>query len=89
MGGFVSLKAPVSDKVTLNFGVGLDDPDDDDLNAQAVIRYLKNMAIFGNMKYAVTKNFGWGLEVTHYQTDTGAPAELKGQRFTGSWWYTF
>ncbi len=89
MGGFLSLKAPVSNKVTLNFGVGIDNPDEDDLEEQAVVSYLKNTAIFGNMKYAVTKNFGWGLEVTHYQTEVGATDELTGQRFTGSWWYTF
>jgi len=88
LGGFASLKVPVSPKIDLNFGAGLDDPDDDDL-AGATAPYLKNTTVFGNFKYKVTKHFGWGLEAIHFITDTGADDELTGQRFTGSWWFVF
>lgn len=87
-GGFASLKIPASPKIDLNFGFGMDDPDDDDM-VGASVPYLKNTSIFGNLKYNVTKQFGWGLEVCHFITDTGAPDELTGQRFTGSWWFVF
>jgi hypothetical protein len=88
LGGFASLKIPVSPRVDLNFGFGLDDPEDEDLDG-ATPPYLKNTSLFGNFKYKVTRNFGWGLEVCHFITDTGADDELTGQRFTGSWWFVF
>lgn len=87
-GGFVSLMIPATPKVELNAGFGLDDPSDDDLAGFAAA-YLKNTSYFANLKYKVTKNFGWGLEAMQITTDTGAPDDLSGQRFTGSWWYVF
>lgn len=88
LGGFASLKIPVSPRVDVNLGFGLDDPDDDDLDG-AEPPYLKNTSFFGNFKYNVTRNFGWGLEVAHFITDKGDAGELTGQRFTGSWWFVF
>lgn len=88
-GGFVSLMIPANEKIEFNLGYGMDDPTDDDLAGYADAPYLKNTSMFGNMKYKVTKNFGWGLEVIHLITDTGAADELTGQRFTGSWWFIF
>jgi hypothetical protein len=90
-GGFASLLVPASDKVDLNFGYGFDDPKDEDLEdaPPGIGPYLKNTAFFGNFKYKVTKNFGWGLEVCSFATDVGADDDLTGQRFTTSWWFTF
>jgi len=87
-GGFASLKIPASPKIDLNFGFGMDDPDDDDMVA-ASVPYLKNTSFFGNLKYKVTKQFGWGLEICHFITDKGPENEVTYQRFTGSWWFVF
>lgn len=89
LGGFASLKIPASDRVEVNVGFGLDDPDDDDLAGSTSVPYSKNTSIFGNVKFKVTKNFGWGLETCHFITEMGEGNELTGQRFTGSWWFTF
>lgn len=88
LGGFASLKIPASSKIDVNLGFGMDDPDDDDLVSVSA-PYLKNTSLFANMKYNVTKQFGWGLEVCHFITDTGLADELTGQRFTSSWWFVF
>ncbi|MFN2370546.1 MAG: hypothetical protein ABR506_05245 [Candidatus Krumholzibacteriia bacterium] len=87
-GGFLSLMFAASPKVELNAGYGMDDPKDEDLTA-ADAPYLKNSSLFGNFKYKVTPQFGWGLEVIHLMTDVGEADDLTGQRFTGSWWYIF
>lgn len=90
-GGFVSLRIPAGEKIHFNAGFGLDDPKDEDL-VGADAPYLKNQTIFGNLKYNVTKQFGWGLEVIDFTTTLAAQdatADLTGQRFTGSWWYIF
>jgi hypothetical protein len=90
-GGFLSLKIPASTKVHFNAGYGLDDPKDGDLENSGAA-YLKNQTIFANMKYSVTKQFGWGLEVINFTTTVAegdGTKDLTGQRFTGSWWYIF
>jgi hypothetical protein len=100
LGGFASLKVPVSPRVDVNVGFGMDQPDEDDLvvaeqssafeGATYNPPYVKNTSFFGNMKYKVTKNFGWGLEAAHFITDQGGDdGELTGQRFTASWWFIF
>ncbi len=100
-GGFVSLKIPAGEKIHFNAGFGLDDPRDEDLSftdpddatmVEMGGPYFSNQTIFANMKYSVTKQFGWGLEVIDFTTkvaqDDGT-TDLTGQRFTGSWWYIF
>jgi hypothetical protein len=90
-GGFVSLRIPAGKKIHFNAGFGMDDPKDEDLEGSGA-PYLKNQTIFANMKYSVTKHFGWGLEVIDFTTTVAAEdvtADLTGQRFTGSWWYIF
>lgn len=92
-GGFVSVKAPTSARTEVNAGFGLDDPDSDDLaGMRRDAPYLLNKSAFANFKYKVTPQFGWGLEVIHFETDVaveGGTDDLSGQRFTGSWWYIF
>ena len=69
------------------------DPDDDVIKLGYA--YSKNQTIFLNMKYKVTKNFGWGLEFINFTTtvaqgtDATSTTDFKGQRFTASWWYAF
>lgn len=90
-GGFASLRIPATDRIQFNAGFGLDDPKDEDLEGSGA-PYLKNQTIFANMKYSVTKQFGWGLEVIDFTTTVAVEDEtfdLTGQRFTGSWWYIF
>ncbi len=98
LGGFASLRARVSAPVELNAGLGMDDPDDDDLrtasrgepSAPATFpAYLKNTVLFGNLKYHVNAFFGWGVEVAHLATDVGAEDDLSGQRYTTSVWFRF
>jgi len=97
VGGFASLQARLSGPVELNAGVGLDDPDDDDLRVASrgepsepasFPAYLKNTVLFGNLKYHVNQYFGWGLEVASFSTETVAD-ELSGQRYTTSIWFKF
>lgn len=89
-GGFINLASMISDRIQINLGYGFDDPADCDMdNAATAPPYLKNTVMYGNMKYKVTKQFGWGLEVLNYATDVGGTDDLTGQRFTGSWWYVF
>ena len=103
VGGFASLKFAASEKIEFNAGFGMDDPkdedmtfidpDDDEVKLGGV--YTKNQTIFVNMKYKVTKNFGWGLEFINFTTtvaqgtDATSTTDLEGQRFTASWWYGF
>lgn len=87
-GGFLSLAYAATPKIELNTGYGLDDPSDEDLTGSTP-PYLKNSSFFANLKYKVTAQFGWGLEVIHLVTGVGAADDLNGQRFTGSWWYAF
>ncbi len=92
-GGFVSLGMPVADRVEINAGYGFDDPDDADLDVQAggafAAPYLKNTALFANVKVKVTKNFGWGLELTDYTTTVVGGEDWKGKRGTFAWWFVF
>lgn len=93
MGGFVSLTFKANDKMSINVGGGMDDPDEEDADGLA-LRYTKNTVIFGNLKHSVTKNMGFGVEVMHFITEQGEDAqgdvvEWTGQRITGSTWFTF
>lgn len=90
-GGFLNLKIPAGKKIHFNVGFGLDDPRDEDLKDSSA-PYLKNQTIFGNLNYAVTRHFGWGLEVIGFTTtvaEADASRDIEGQRFTASMWYVF
>ena len=93
--------SPITDfSETLSLELEFDPKDEDlsfiDPNDINIVKmggpYLKNQTIFANMKYSVTKQFGWGLEVINFTTtmaEEGGTSDLTGQRFTGSWWYIF
>jgi hypothetical protein len=49
-----------------NFGFGIDDPDNDDLNANDRAR---NMNVYGNAKYWLMEDLMAGLEVAYWETD--------------------
>jgi len=87
-GGFVSLAYKIQPDVTFNAGYGLDDPCDNDMAGMTTIPYLKNNAMFGNVKKSITRNYGIGCEIMHFETETVA-ATLKGERFTTSFWFIF
>ena len=92
VGGFASLMVPAGEGMQLNFGAGVDDPEDDDLVGVdgSDLRYLKNTVFFANFKKSVTKHFGWGAEFAHFTTDDdGEEDDLTGQRFTSSIWFVF
>jgi hypothetical protein len=93
-GGFANLTFQAAPKVALNVGAGMDDPDETDAEGMASIPYTKNTVIFGNVQMKLTSFAGIGFEVMHIMTEQGEDAngdavEWKGQRFTGSMWYSF
>jgi hypothetical protein len=90
MGGFVSLSYKASQKLGINVGVGMDDPDED----YGMGAYTKNMVIFANVKHSVNKHMGFGFEVMNFTTEYGEDTagdtiEWTGQRITGSTWFVF
>jgi hypothetical protein len=87
-GGFVNLKAPIHCKLDLNVGAGIDNPEDDDLEGSSA-PYLKNSVMYANLKYKLTKQFGFGVEYTGYETIGLDEVALDGSRITAAWWYIF
>jgi hypothetical protein len=96
VGGFVSVKVPVVEKVDVNFGYGVDNPEDEDIVApdqgtEGVFTppYKKNSVLFANAKYRINKRFGTGVELTNYETIAFCGKVFDGQRFTFAWWFVF
>ncbi len=97
VGGFVSVKVPVMEKVDVNFGYGVDNPEDEDIVApdQGITEgvftppYKKNSVLFANVKYRINKRFGTGVELTDYETIAYCGKVFDGQRFTFAWWFVF
>ncbi|MCP4143749.1 MAG: hypothetical protein GY752_00540 [bacterium] len=87
-GGFVNLKVPANCKLDFNVGIGMDDPEDDNLE-DSTAPYLKNTVIYANMKYKMTKQFGFGVEYNDYETIALDEVARDGSRLTFAWWYIF
>ena len=65
MGGWCSLEAPLTSKVSMVAGYGFDDPDDDDVG---FADRSKNQCIFGNIQYELVPMVTLGLEVSNWET---------------------
>jgi hypothetical protein len=100
MGGFVSLEWKCTEKMSFNAGVGVDQPKDEDTTATtlygAAVPYDMNRAVFANVRYQMSKQFGFGAEVIDFQTElvdgltaTDDGQTLRGQRFTVGTWFIF
>jgi len=94
-GGFVSLSLKTGNSSSVNLGVGLDDPEDEDTYTPATttpvgsVPFLENRVMFGNYKWKFNKQLGGGLEVMHIDTEQISGESISGQRFTVSCGYVF
>lgn len=97
-GGFVSLEWKATDRISVNAGLGLDQPKDDDTSATTffggAVPYDANRTWFANVRYALNKQAGVGFEVMDIETERLAPSgddglRLRGQRFTIGTWFIF
>ncbi|HUV29779.1 MAG TPA: hypothetical protein VMY05_01620 [Acidobacteriota bacterium] len=79
VGGWVSVWMSPSDPVKLSAGIGMDDPDDDELG---VASRAKNRCVWGNIRYAVVPQATIGFELSQWKTqykDAGSVASLRAQ----------
>ena len=85
-GGWASVWMQASKQVKLTAGVGIDDPDDEELanNARS-----KNQAIFGNIRYTVAPAATIGLEVSHWSTDYRNAGDAETMRVQTSFIFGF
>ena len=94
-GGFLNLTFKPSSKVQASFGIGTDDPKDEDTflpgteTVRGGVPFVQNTVLYGNIKRQVNKQFGFGFEVMHFETDQTPTTNLSGQRATIGIWYIF
>jgi len=93
-GGFANLSFKAMPKMTINAGGGIDMPNEDDIEGLGVL-FRKNTVAFGNVRHQLSKNFGLGLELMHFITesteldDDEKFIEHTGQRVTFGTWFNF
>jgi hypothetical protein len=85
-GGWFALALGPWDAWTFNAGAGLDDVDNDDVNAGA---RTSNRSIFANAIYAVNKNADIGLELSQWQTGFKGADDVDDFRVQASFIYKF
>ncbi|CAM2069217.1 hypothetical protein SCOR_27860 [Sulfidibacter corallicola] len=93
-GGFVSVHLPMGDRNHFNLGVGLDHPDEEDLSDGvggiiATAPFVENQVIFANYQRKLSKQFSYGIEVLHIDTEQRDRTNIDSQRFTLSVAYIF
>lgn len=88
-GGFANVAFDLGGGWQANAGLGIDDPDDDDLLGAATVIFTKNTVWYGNVKWQVTDRFGTGFEFMNFTTEKGEDTELEGQRVTLGTWFSF
>ncbi len=85
-GGWVAATIGPCDKWAFNTGVGIDDPDNGDLNADA--RTL-NRSIFTNAIYSVNSNTKVGVELSEWRTEYKGGGDADDLRLQTSFIYSF
>jgi hypothetical protein len=85
-GGWFAVTLGPWDAWTFNAGAGLDDVDNDDVNAGA---RTSNRSIFANAIYAVNKNADIGLELSQWQTGFKGADDVDDFRVQASFIYKF
>lgn len=88
VGGFASIGVAATPKTSFNFGYGIDDPDDADLEGSAA-PFQKNQVAFVNVKQNINKHYGLGLEVMHFSTEQLGGETFEGQRVSSAYWFVF
>jgi hypothetical protein len=85
-GFFVNAVATPTKKLRLSLGYGMDDPDDETLNAG---NRSKNTTIFGNVLFFLSKSVRVGFEVANWTTDYLGSEQQKTTRIQNSWILAF
>ncbi len=85
-GGWAQLLLDLTEKVNLNLGYGLDQPDSADLNKGM---RSKNEMFFANIFYNLTKNASLAFEYSHITTSYEEQDDAKNDRFQGAAIYKF
>lgn len=91
-GGFVSLIAKATEKLSFSGGYGIDDPKNDDMEGmQGTLndrQFTKNEIAFLNTWYSITKGVKVGAEVEYVKTERFDNTD-RGARYTLSAFYAF
>jgi hypothetical protein len=72
--GWASLRYAASPETTLSIGVGMDDPNDDDLAANMRSR---NETQFISVSHRITPNFILGSQLSRWRTDYNGSSKTK------------
>ena len=65
-GGFIQITVKPAQKLAVNLGTGMDNPDNDDADKAGT--YEKNWRAFGNVLYKFAPNLTFGVELDHQET---------------------
>ncbi|MHC4212859.1 MAG: DcaP family trimeric outer membrane transporter [Planctomycetota bacterium] len=68
-GGWLAAELGPWDKWRFNFGLSIDDVDNDDLNGISGDKRTYNRSIFGNVIYSLNNNTMIGFELSHWRTE--------------------
>jgi hypothetical protein len=85
-GGWAQLVLDPVEKINLNLGYGLDDPDEDDLNKG---NRSKNELLFANVFFKVNSAVTLGLEYSYITTSYKEASDATDNRIQGSALYKF
>lgn len=85
-GGFAQLLLDLTDRLNLNVGYGLDDPDEADLNAKD---RSKNELIFSSLFFKLTRDATLALEYSNLRTSYKAADKAENNRIQGAVIYYF
>jgi hypothetical protein len=85
-GGWAAFRYTLSPEISFSAGAGLDDPNDNDLAADARSR---NQTIFANIINKITPNFILGLQLSEWKTDYKGAQESNAFRAQSSLTYKF
>lgn len=87
-GGWVAASLGPCDKWSFNFGVSIDDPENDDVRG-GVDKRLYNRSIFGNAIYSLDKNAQIGFELSQWHTEYANEGDADAIRAQTSFIYNF
>lgn len=85
-GGWVAITVKAAEDVTLAAGIGIDDPDEDDLNTGMRDR---NFVVFANAKFALDEATTAGLEIMYLETEYAGAADSDAIRIQGTLIFSF